>query len=414
MSKKVLITGITGQDGSYMAEYLLSLEKEIEVYGMVRRTSQINDINYKHLLANSKLKVVRGDLSDSNSINSLVKEIKPDYFINFAAQSFVGDSWQIPEETFMACAVGVLKCLEAIRQYHPSCRFYNAGSSEQFGDVIYSPQDEAHPFRPRSPYGAAKCAAHHLVKVYRESYSLYAIQGLLFNHESERRGEEFVTRKITKGFAQIAKALESNQPFEPIYLGNVDSKRDWSHALDFVDAIWRMLNQEKYNDTLLSKVSGYPYYITKEDRKGAERHLQIREDTHYLSKHIKEYVCSSGKSHSIKDFIKVVTDYLGYETTWQGQGVDAKLVLDGALIQKLNAKSDILVSISPKFYRPADVETLLGVNKAISEDLGWKQKISFDSMVKRMVFCDLYDAGILNTANYANPYIEKGAETASA
>lgn len=180
-SKKIIVTGITGQDGSYMAEYLLKLGHT--VYGMVRRTSQINDKNFKHLRDNPNLILVRGDLSDGSSINTLVQDINPDYFINFAAQSFVGDSWNIPEETFMACAVGVLKCLEAVRKYAPHCRFYNAGSSEQFGDVIVTPQDETHPFRPRSPYGAAKASAHYLVKVYRESYNLYAVQGLLFNHE---------------------------------------------------------------------------------------------------------------------------------------------------------------------------------------------------------------------------------------
>lgn len=180
-TKKILLTGITGQDGSYMAEYLLGLSHQ--VYGMARRTAQIHDQNFRHLLNNPNLKIVRGDLQDGVSLNKLVQEIKPDYFINFAAQSFVGDSWKIPEETFLASAVGVLRCLEAIRNYCPACRFYNAGSSEQFGDVITSPQDETHPFRPRSPYGAAKAAAHFLVKVYRESYNLYAVQGICYNHE---------------------------------------------------------------------------------------------------------------------------------------------------------------------------------------------------------------------------------------
>lgn len=251
MPKKVLITGVTGQDGSYMADFLLE-STDHEIYGMVRRTSTKNYKNIEHLLSNPRFKIVTGDLSDSQSIDNLVRDINPDYFINLAAQSFVGASWQIPEQTFDIDAIGVIRCLEAVRKHAPNCRFYNAGSSEELGNVDYSPQDEKHPLKPRSPYGAAKAAARHIVKVYRESYNLYAIQGLLYNHESPRRGEEFVTRKITKNVARIKKAIENNENFEPLQLGNLDAKRDWSHAKDFVKGIWLMLNQEQPKEYILS------------------------------------------------------------------------------------------------------------------------------------------------------------------
>ena len=189
---KILLTGILGQDGANMAEYLLK-NTDAKIYGMIRRASNPNLINCKSFIHNPRVDLVYGDLCDSVSIPSLVQDIKPDYFINFGAQSFVGCSWDIPLQTFDINATGVARCLEAIRQHHPKCRFYSAGSSEEFGDVVYSPQDEKHPFRPRSPYGASKAAAHHIVKVYRESYNLYAVHGVLFNHEGTKRGAEFVT-----------------------------------------------------------------------------------------------------------------------------------------------------------------------------------------------------------------------------
>jgi GDP-D-mannose dehydratase len=754
--KKVLITGITGQDGSYMAEYCLNLG--LQVFGMVRRTAQIHDENFRHIRNHPNLKIVRGDLLDGVSINNLVQEIQPDYFINFAAQSFVGDSWDIPEETFMSTAVGVLKCLEAVRRHAPMCRFYNAGchtpdtrvmtpdglkfyhemkigdlvysinpknnnlewkqilkiyeydfagnlmefknggllvtpnhtmlyktsrnnilsrkaldfinlsdvkypinnpcngkvlpkktnlshyiptpkklgnknygkhiteinsydlmyliglyigdgscriikkkkmvgclfgdrnrdergqftsnyseeknieveyqcpqcvidipptdkcfskvtelldrnnikwklngqcditfhqwglnpyfcqcgnsasqktiprwifeldasyqlkvlegiidsdgdnrntittaskqlqmdllnlhincgimptfgerpprksslkdgriisgnfpeyhvhglkentgyqrgkwknvpyngkvwcfevednhnflverngkltfsgnSSEQFGDVIFSPQTSSHPFRPRSPYGAAKCAAHMLVKVYRESYCLYAIQGLLFNHESERRGEEFVTRKITKGFARIVKAIKANKPFEPICLGNIDAKRDWSHARDFVDAIWRMLNQDEFNPKIKKELD------TSNASLDAKKYILINL--------LKEYTVASGEARTVREFINVITDYLGYPTEWSGNGLNEKLSINEEFAKTIGSPSNLLVSIDSKFYRPADVNTLLGDNSEIKEDLGWKQMISFDSLVKRMLKCDLYESGIVS------------------
>lgn len=393
--KKVLLTGLTGQDGSYMAEHLLGMENVL-VFGMVRRTAQIHDQNFRHLRDHPRLKIVRGDLLDSVSLNALVQEIQPDYFINFAAQSFVGDSWKIPEETFMASAVGVLKCLEAVRKYAPACRFYNAGSSEQFGDVIYSPQDANHPFRPRSPYGAAKCAAHHLVKVYRESYNLYAIQGMLFNHESERRGEEFVTRKITKGFARIASAARDGKPIEPIRLGNIDSKRDWSHASDFVDAIWRMLNQDLYRqeikDVMYKQGSILlPFAI---ERKNIESMAPL----------LKEYVVASGETHTVRDFINICIDYIGCEAEWRGHKENEQLILN---------KNVPLVVIDPEFYRPADVNLLLGNPAEICKDLEWKPKISFDKMVKRMLECDLNESGIIVSTVGSVPETAPQAPSAS-
>jgi len=338
-SKKVIVTGITGQDGSYMVDHLLQ-NTDFQIFGMVRRSSNLNTINISHVIDNPRLTLVTGDLSDSQSIDSLVKEIKPDYFINLAAQSFVGSSWQIPEQTFEVGAVGVIRCLEAIRKHSPNCRFYNAGSSEELGNVDYSPQDEKHPLKPRSPYGAAKAAARHIVKVYRESYNLYAIQGLLYNHESERRGIEFVTRKITKGVARIKYSLDSNIPFAPLELGNIDAKRDWSHAADFVDGIWKMLNQDQPN----------------------------------------EYILSSGETHTVREFIELAFQNADINGTWNGEGINETFTdKDGSVLVKINAE----------FYRPAEVDLLWGDSSKARIGLTWFPKISFKDLVSRMVKNDI-------------------------
>jgi GDPmannose 4,6-dehydratase len=347
MRKKVIITGVTGQDGSYMADFLLE-KNEYIVYGMARRASTNNYHNIKHLLNNSNFKLVTGDLSDSQSIDNLVREIKPDYFINLAAQSFVGSSWQIPEQTFDIDAIGVIRCLEAIRKHVPTCRFYNAGSSEELGNVDYSPQNENHPLKPRSPYGAAKAAARHIVKVYRESYNLYAIQGLLYNHESPRRGEEFVTRKITKNIARIKKSIDLGLKFEPLELGNIYSKRDWSHAKDFVCGIWAMLNQDDP----------------------------------------KEYLLSSGKEHTVKEFVEKAFKLLGVNGEWVGKNLQEKFILTGT-IDSIFYDKKVLVKISENFYRPAEVDLLLGDSTKARKELGWDPKISFDELVKEMVDLDL-------------------------
>lgn len=388
MSKRIIVTGITGQDGSYMAEYCLNLGHY--VFGMVRRTSTINTKNFKHILDHPNFKIVYGDLNDSSSINGLVQSIEPDYFINFAAQSFVGISWQIPEETFASGTNGVLKCLEAIRKYAPACRFYNAGSSEQFGDVIYSPQDEKHPFRPRSPYAAAKCAAYYAVKVYRESYNIYAIQGFLFNHESERRGEEFVTRKITKGVARIVDAINTGRAFKPIELGNIDAKRDWSHAEDFIDGVWRMLNQEEFNpalkDVCYSEAKGGILLPFNTNRKNTE----------ILSKHVKEYILSSGETHTVREFIEKAFKEAGVDGYWvKGEKPeDEKFMLVSKVCNKIGTPKACLVAINPTFYRPAEVDLLLGDSTLARKELSWQPKNSFDNLVKRMVLSDLYEEGV--------------------
>ena len=339
--KSVIVTGITGQDGSYMVDYLLK-NTLFRIYGMVRRSSNINTKNISQFLSNPRFTLVTGDLSDSQSIDNLVREIIPDYFINLAAQSFVGSSWQIPEQTFEVGATGVIRCLEAIRKHAPNCRFYNAGSSEELGNVDYFPQDEKHPLKPRSPYGAAKAAARHIVKVYRESYNLYAIQGLLYNHESERRGEEFVTRKITKAVARIKKSIDNSQPFDTLELGNLDSKRDWSHAEDFIDGIWKMLNQDTP----------------------------------------KEFLLSSNETHTVKEFIELAFKQAGIDGHWSGQGVD-EIYLSN------HPTPFILVSINPIFYRPAEVDLLWGNSQEARTQLNWCPKVNFFELVRRMVQNDI-------------------------
>jgi len=346
-SNSIIITGVTGQDGSYMVDFLLK-NTNYNIYGIRRRSSNPNVENIKHNLNNPRFKILIADLSDSNSIDEIVKEIQPKYFINFGAQSFVGSSWQLPLQTFDVTALGVLRCLEAIRKYAPNCRFYSAGSSEEMGDVLYSPQDLNHPIRPRSPYGAAKAAARHITKVYRESYNLFAIHSILYNHESERRGEEFVTRKITKGVARIFHALKNNQQFEPIELGNLDSKRDWSHSEDFIEGIWLMLNQAEP----------------------------------------KEYILSSGETHSIREFVEKSFKAIGIEGHWiyinDGRPED-----EGFYIKKLDNSYQLLVKINPKFYRPAEVNLLLGDATLAKIELNWNPKISFDNLVEKMVRSDI-------------------------
>ena len=322
--KNVIITGISGQDGSYMVDYLLE-NTDYNIFGAVRRLSKPNYSNFSNHLDNKRFKVVTIDLSDSQSIDNVVREVNPDYFINFAAQSFVGSSWQIPEQTFDAGAMGVLRCLESVRKLSPKCRFYNAGSSEEFGDVKYFPQDEKHLLSPRSPYGAAKCAARHIVKVYRESYNLFAIQGYLFNHESPRRGEEFVTRKITKGVARIFKAIKNEQPFEPISLGNIDAMRDWGYAPDYVEAMWLMLQQDQPDD----------------------------------------YVIATGETHSIREFLEIAFKTIEI-SDWN------KYVIQ-----------------DPRMFRPAEVDVLRGDASKARTELKWQSRTSFEDLVKKMVYSDI-------------------------
>ena len=349
--KKIIITGVTGQDGSNMVDYLLKNTTHT-IIGGARRLSVKNHKNIKHLEREKRFFLIDLDVTDAQNIDDVIKEHKPDYFINFAANSFVGTSWKMPLNHMQTNCMAVLHQLESIRKHCPECRYYNAGSSEEFGDVVCEPQCEEHPLRPRSPYGASKCAARHLVKVYKDSYDLYAVQGWLFNHEGVRRGEEFVTRKITKNVARIAyDYAHKSEPFKPLKLGNVDSKRDWSDSEDFMDGIWRMLNQEEY----WTKV-----WKSKPD----------------------DYILSSDEMHSIKEFVEEAFNCAGFHRSvcrWEGYGEEAKYYHG----------SDLLVEVDPQFYRPAEVDLLWGDSRRAREELGWNPQTSFSQLVQKMVDNDL-------------------------
>jgi len=351
MKNIVIVTGVTGQDGSHMVDYLLE-NTDYHIVGATRRLSVPNHLNISHI-DSDRFQTVYFDLTDNESIQNVIQKYQPKYFINFAAQSFVAASWEIPVATWNANATGVLHILEAIRKFSPDTRFYNAGTSEEFGDVQYSPQDEKHPLRPRSPYGAAKAAARHLVKVYRDSYDIYAVQGWLFNHEGTRRGEEFVTRKISKGVARIYNELKKGQPVQPIALGNLDAKRDWSDAEDFMDAVWRMLHQDKHRNDWENNSS------------------------------ICDYVVASGETHTIRGFVEQAFTAVGIEGSWVN-GTDDPINETFA-----DKGGKTLLKIDPKFFRPAEVELLLGSSDKIKNDLGWKPKSTFQSLVKKMVDRDL-------------------------
>lgn len=340
--KKIIITGVTGQDGSHMADYLLKLLKEesgktdFMIYGSVRRLSVKNHENILHLDNEPQFELIDIDLNDAHSIRDAILDIQPDYFINFAAQSFVAGSWKYPIQTWDTDADAVLHILESIRRFSPHCRFYNAGSSEEFGDVIYSPQNESHPLRPQSPYGAAKCAARHIVRVYRESYGLHAVQGWLFNHEGTRRGLDFVTRKISNGIAKIKHSIEHGKDIPVLKLGNLDAKRDWTDAEDFMSGVWMML----------------------------------------IQKEPKNFVLSSGEMHTIREFLEETLVCADFKFKSRGQGKDEEYI-------DLNT-GKTLVSINPKFYRPAEVHELCGDPSLAEEELGWKRRTDFKGLVAKM------------------------------
>jgi GDPmannose 4,6-dehydratase len=344
--KTIVVTGVTGQDGSHMVDFLLK-NTDYLIFGGVRRLSVYNHENIRHIKSD-RFHLINFDLTDSHAISRTVEKLQPDYFINFAAQSFVASSWDFSKQTWHTNSTAVLDILEAIRLYKPSCRLYQAGSSEEFGNVEYSPQDENHPLKPRSPYGASKAASRQLVKVYRESYGIYAIQGWLFNHEGTRRGEEFVTRKISKNVARIYNAIKNNEDFQPLELGNIEAKRDWSDAEDFVEGVWMMLNQDKYN----SNYSGEP----------------------------KEYIFSSNETHTIREFAEKAFAYAGINGEWIGEKEHEVY---------LSTDKKVLLQINPKFYRPAEVELLLGNSNKAREELNWKPKISFDKLIEKMVNWDI-------------------------
>ncbi|MBL4765816.1 MAG: GDP-mannose 4,6-dehydratase [Colwellia sp.] len=352
MTKKVaLITGVTGQDGSYLAELLL--EKGYEVHGIKRRSSSLNtdriDHIYQDLHSGSPSFFLHyGDLTDTSNLTRLLSKIQPDEVYNLGAQSHVAVSFECPEYTADVDGLGTLRLLEAIRflGLEKKTRFYQASTSELYGDVRESPQTETTPFYPRSPYGVAKLYAYWMVVNYREAYGLHASNGILFNHESPRRGETFVTRKITRAMANIAQGLD-----KCLYLGNMDALRDWGHARDYVKMQWLMLQQEQPDD----------------------------------------FVIATGKQYSVRQFVEFSAQELGISIAWHGKGIEEKGVvsaLSGSESPGIKV-GDVIVKVDPKYFRPAEVETLLGDPTKAKEKLGWEPETSFQSMVAEMVQHDL-------------------------
>ena len=333
MSRRALITGINGMDGSYMADKLL--KEGWEVFGLERRTSNKNRLNTKHLVG--KITFVNGDLTDQNSLLRALNESNPDVVFNYAAQSFVGESWNTPEQTADVSGVGALRMLEAIREYNKDIKFYQASTSEMFGKGQETPQRETTPFYPRSPYGVAKVYGYWLVRNYRESYNIFGCNGILFNHESPRRGELFVTRKITKTLSEIKVGIKKG----PLELGNMDAKRDWGHAKDYVRGMWMMLQADTPDD----------------------------------------YVLSMEEQHSVRDFVNISCKNLGFDIEWTGDGIDE--------VGTDKNTGKVIVQINPEYYRPAEVETLIGDCTKVKTALGWKPEYSFEQLVNEMCESDL-------------------------
>ena len=327
--KKALITGITGQDGSYLAELLL--EKGYEVHGIIRRSSLINTHRIDGIY--NRLSLHYGDLTDSTNLVRVIQKVQPDEIYNLGAQSHVKVSFEMPEYTADVDAVGTLRILEAVRLLgmEDRVRIYQASTSELYGLVQETPQKETTPFYPRSPYGVAKLYGYWITKNYREAYGMYACTGILFNHESPRRGETFVTRKITQALSKISVGLQ-----DCLYLGNLDARRDWGHAKDFVEAMWLMLQQDEPED----------------------------------------YVIATGKQYSVREFVEESAPYFGMKIAWEGEG------LNEVGIDKLTKKT--VIQVNPKYFRPAEVESLLGDASKAKEKLGWEPKISFKQLVEDM------------------------------
>jgi len=330
MSKVALITGITGQDGSYLAELLL--EKGYEVHGIVRRASLINTHRIDHIY--EQIKLHYGDLTDAMSITNLIQDIEPDEIYNLGAQSHVKVSFEIPEYTAQVDGLGTLRVLEAVRLLgmEMKTRVYQASTSELYGLVQEVPQKETTPFYPRSPYGVAKLYGYWILKNYREAYGLHASTGILFNHESPRRGETFVTRKITRGLSRISVGEQ-----ECLYLGNLNARRDWGHAKDYVEAMWLMLQQDEPDD----------------------------------------YVIATGEQYSVKDFVEKAAPFFGFNIEWMGEG-ELEFGYDW------NTKRKV-IAVDKKYFRPAEVESLLGDASKAKQKLGWEPKISFDQLIEDMV-----------------------------
>ncbi|MDE2489555.1 MAG: GDP-mannose 4,6-dehydratase [Elusimicrobia bacterium] len=337
--KRALITGITGQDGSYLAELLL--EKGYEVHGIIRRSSSFNTGRINHIFQdphekNVRLRLHYGDLTDSSNLARLIETVAPDEIYNLGAQSHVRVSFDIPEYTGDCGALGVTRMLDAIRETRIKTRFYQASSSEMFGKVAEIPQRETTPFYPRSPYGAAKVYAYWITVNYRESYGLFACNGILFNHESPRRGETFVTRKVTRGLSRIKLGKD-----RMLFLGNLDAKRDWGYAKDYVEAMWRMLQQKTPDD----------------------------------------YVVATGETHSVREFVEAAGARLGMDIVWKGKGIGEKGV------DRKTGKT--IIAIDPNYFRPAEVDLLIGDASKARRKLGWKNKVGFRQLVELMVDADL-------------------------
>lgn len=358
MSKRALITGITGQDGSYLAELLLS--KEYEVHGLIRRSSTFNTNRIDHIYADphepgTKLFLHYGDITDSGQLTNLIYNLQPDEIYHLAAQSHVRVSFDMPEFTGDVTGLGTTRILEAIRRSGIKTRFYQASSSEMFG-ASPPPQNEETPFRPRSPYAAAKVYSYWMVRNYREGYNLFACNGILFNHESPRRGETFVTRKITRAVARIRLGLEKK-----LYLGNLDAKRDWGYAQEFVEAMWLVLQQNEPED----------------------------------------YVIATGETHSVREFVDLSFEHAGIEIEWQGHGLEEKGIVRSLAsnlqpptsgLQPLTSNlriGDAIIEIDQRYFRPTEVEVLIGDASKAKRDLGWKPKVKFKELVKIMVDADL-------------------------
>jgi len=330
--KNALITGITGQDGSYLAELLL--EKGYNVYGIMRRKSEVTYGNVEHI--KEKIHFIYADMTDPISLISAMKISQPDEVYNLAAQSFVATSWDTPLGTADIDALGVTNILEAIRVVKPEARFYQASTSEMFGLVQAIPQTETTPFYPRSPYGVAKLYGHWITKNYRESYDLYACSGILFNHESERRGKEFVTRKITDAVSRIKQGIQDH-----LELGNMDAKRDWGHSKDYVKAMWLMLQQETPDD----------------------------------------YVIATNETRTVREFVEIAFRCVDIEVEWSGEGINE--------IGKDKATGKLIIKINPQFFRPAEVEILIGDPAKADTNLGWEREIPFAELVERMIKNDM-------------------------
>jgi GDPmannose 4,6-dehydratase len=334
-----LITGITGQDGSYLTELLI--KKGYIVHGIIRKASNFNTQRIDHLykdqhLEDNKLFLHFGDLSSSSILDKLIREIQPDEVYNLGAQSHVGTSFEIPEYTSNITGMGTLRLLESLRNYKPDAKFYQASSSEMFGKVTETPQDENTPFHPRSPYGCAKLFSYWISRNYRESYNMYCCNGILFNHESPRRGKTFVTRKVTRAVANIKLGQQ-----DCLYIGNMDAQRDWGFAGDYVNAMWLMLQQDNADD----------------------------------------YVIATGETHSVRELIEVAFSHIGIDIKWEGKGVNE--------VGKNKETNKILVKVDPQYFRPAEVDLLLGDYSKAEKKLGWKPQTTFEELIKIMVEFDL-------------------------